>query len=179
MDFYDVVERRRSVRSFLPRPIGEEKLRRIMRAALLAPSARNRQRWRFILVRDPQTRRDLAQAAKGQDFVAQAPVVVVACGVDTDYVMTCGQPAYAIDVAIAVEHIALAAVVEGLGTCWIGAFHEDEVKRLLHIPDEVRVVALMPLGYPDEDPPPTSRAPYEDSVAWDTWPREWTWRDLA
>ncbi len=123
-----------------------EKLDRVLEAARLAPSAGNRQEWRFVLVTDPDMRQQLATAANGQSFVGQAPVVIVACSVDNEYVMPCGQLSAPIDVAIALEHVALQATEEGLGTCWIGAFDEAAVKELLGIPESVRVVELMQLG---------------------------------
>lgn len=174
MDFRDAVERRRSVRTFLPREVSDEKIRSILEVGLAAPSAKNRQPWRFIVVKDEQTKKALAKAAKNQYFIAEAPVVLAACGVDTDYVMTCGQPAYAIDVAIAVDHITLAAVVEGLGTCWIGAFHEDKVKEILGVPADARVVALLPMGYPAVLPEPTARGPFEERVCQERWPEAWS-----
>jgi len=158
----------------LPREVSDEKIRSVIEAGLAAPSAKNKQPWRFIVVRDADARKALAKAAKNQHFIAQAPVVLAACAVDTDYVMTCGQPAYVIDVAVAVDHITLAAVVEGLGTCWIGAFHEDRAKEILGVPAEARVVALLPLGYPAESPEPTSRASYEERVAQERWPETWS-----
>jgi len=148
MDVYQAIKTRKSVRAFLDREVPEEVLNRLLEAARLAPSAKNLQEWRFILVRDPKSRKMLAKAAKGQTFVGEAPVVLVCCAESDGSVMTCGQLCYPIDVAIAIDHITLCAVAENLGTCWIGAFHEDEVKKLLHIPDRIRVVSLLPLGYP-------------------------------
>ena len=174
MDVHDAIRRRRSVRVFLPRDVSDDKLRHVVEAGLAAPSAKNKQPWRFIVVRDPEVKKALAKAAKNQHFIAQAPVVLAACAVDTDYVMTCGQPAYTVDVSIAVDHITLAAVVEGLGTCWIGAFHEDKAKKALGVPEGARIVALLPVGYPAVRPEPTSRAPYEERVAEEAWPEAWT-----
>jgi nitroreductase len=150
MDLYEAIRTRRSVRTWLAKPVEEAKLMRVIEAARLAPSAKNMQEWRFILVTDPALRERLGVAARGQTFVGEAPVVVVGCSTETQNVMACGQLSYPIDLAIAMEHIALAAAAEGLGTCWIGAFLEDPVKDLLGIPKEVRVVGLMPLGYPAE-----------------------------
>ena len=86
--------------------------------------------------------------ANEQSFVGEAPVVIVGCAETDGHIMSCGQPSYPIDVAIALDHISLAAVEYGLGTCWIGAFNEKKVKEILAIPDEIRVVELMPIGYP-------------------------------
>ena len=168
MDLMQAIRARRSIRSFLDRPVEEEKLLAILEAGRLAPSARNMQDWRFIVVKDADTRSRLAVAARDQQFVGQAPVVIAACGT-SDLVMTCGQPAYPIDVAIAVDHMTLAAASLGLGTCWIGAFYEDKVKEILGVPQEIRVVALLPLGYPAEETAPRPRKNLDDIVAWEHW----------
>ncbi len=148
MDVAEAIRSRKSVRSYLDRPVEEEKLSAVLEAGRLAPSASNRQEWRFVIVRDLELRRKLAAIAGGQTFVGEAPIVIVACA-DTDgHVMKCGQLSYPIDVAIALDHMSLAAVELGLGTCWIGLFDEKKVKELLAIPDAIRVVELMPLGYP-------------------------------
>ena len=148
MNVFEAIKKRRSVRSFLDKSIEDEKLNAVLEAGRLAPSAGNRQEWRFVVVEDLNVRRRIAVAANGQSFVGEAPVVIVACAVTNGHVMSCGQPCYPIDVAIALDHISLAAVELGLGTCWIGAFNEGKVKEILGIPEEVRVVELMPIGYP-------------------------------
>jgi nitroreductase len=168
MDLMQAIRARRSIRAFLDRPVEEEKLLAVLEAGRLAPSARNMQDWKFIVVKDAATRQRLAVAARDQQFVGQAPVVIAACGT-SDLVMTCGQPAYAIDVAIAVDHMTLAAASRGLGTCWIGAFYEDRVKEILGVPLEIRVVALLPLGYPAEETEPRPRKNLADIVAWEHW----------
>ena len=150
MDVLDAVKSRKSVRSYLDKSIKKEKLIAVLEAGRLAPSASNRQEWRFVIVRDRETRRKLAEAADGQTFVGEAPVVIVACAETDGHIMKCGQPCYPIDVAIALDHITLAAVELGLGTCWIGAFDEKRVKEILGIPEEIHVVELMPLGYPSD-----------------------------
>jgi nitroreductase len=147
MDIYEAIRNRRSVRSFSPAKVKEEKLERIFQAVRLAPSARNAQEWRFVVVRNPATRVRLAEEAAEQPFIGQAPVVIACCAQTDGRVMRCGQTAYPIDVAIAADHLTLAAAAEGLGTCWIGSFDEGAVKRILNIPPMVRVVLLMPLGY--------------------------------
>ena len=167
MDVMEAIQARRSIRNYADKPVEEEKLRAVLEAGRLAPSAGNMQEWKFVVVRDAETRQKLMAAAKGQSFVGQAPVVVAACGLVTDYVMTCGQLTYPIDVAIAVDHMTLKAVAEGLGTCWIGAFFEDQVKEILEVPDDVRVAIMFTLGYPDSIPDPTPRKPFEDVVAFE------------
>ena len=169
MDMYEAVEKRYSCRGYQDRPVEPDKLDRIMEAARLAPSASNRQEWRFVVVTDGAKRAKLATIAHGQKFVGQAPVVIAACAVTDGHIMSCGQPCYPIDVAIALEHVALAATAEGLATCWIGAFEEKPVKRLLSIPDEVRVIQLMPLGYAADKPRPKTRMPLEEIVMRDSW----------
>lgn len=157
MDVMTAIQARRSIRVFEKRDVEEEKLARVLEAGRLAPSARNMQEWKFVVIRDKVARKRLMAAAKNQTFVAQAPVVIVGCGTITDYTMSCGQLSYPVDVAIAMTQMTLQAVAEGLGTCWVCAFDEDEVAALLGIPDGVRVVALLPLGYPGEEPAPRSR----------------------
>ena len=170
MDVYEAIRRRKSVRAFADREISEKILSRLLEAARLAPSAKNFQDWRFVVVRDPRTRKLLAEAAREQRFVGQAPVVLACCAETDNHVMTCGQPCYPIDLAIAIDHITLAAAAEGLGTCWIGAFFEDRVKEILGIPEEIRVVALLPIGYP-ENPGPVekSRLDREKIVRYEHW----------
>ena len=170
MTVMEAVRLRKSVRAFLDTPVEEEKLNAVLDAGRLAPSANNRQEWRFVVVRDAGTRAKLVAAARNQAFVGEAPVVIACCAETDNHVMTCGQACYPIDVAIAIDHMALAACEMGLGTCWIGAFHEDRVKELLGIPEEIRVVELLPLGYPaDPSPRAKTRMPLDDLVLWEHW----------
>jgi nitroreductase len=152
MDVFTAVSQRRSVRAYKAVEVGEEKIGKILEAARLSPSASNRQDWKFIVVRNKETKKKLAKAAFGQSFIGEAPVTIVACGTEPKAIMACGQPTYTVDVSIACAFMILQAYELGLGTCWIGAFKEDEVKKILNIPESVRVVAMIPLGYPDEDP---------------------------
>ncbi len=165
MDVFTAIQKRRSIRNYLPKEVEEEKLRKVLEAARLAPSAKNRQEWRFIVVRDKEKREELVrEASPHQPFMLSAPVIIVAYALDKDYVMKCGVPAHYIDIAIALTHIHLQAVEEGLGTCWIGSFHQDKVKEVLNLPKEAEVVQLMTLGYPAEDPSPRPRLPLEEIV---------------
>jgi nitroreductase len=170
MDVLTAIKTRKSVRKYLKRELEEEKLTAILEAGRLAPSASNRQEWRFVVVRTPEKRAKLAEAANQQTFIGEAPVVIAACAVTDAHLMRCGQACYPIDVAIALDHISLAAVELGLGTCWIGAFDEGQVKKILNIPEEIRVVALMPLGYPS-DPSVASknRLPLKEIIIHDHW----------
>jgi len=120
------------------------------------------------VVRDVKKRKELAEAALSQDFIAEAPVIIAAVGLDPEHIMRSGNPAYAIDLAIAIEHMALQATEEGLGTCWIGAFNQEAVKEILEIPEECRVVALLPLGFPADKPQPKSRKKLEEIVSYDS-----------
>ncbi|MGA3405253.1 MAG: nitroreductase family protein [Candidatus Bathyarchaeia archaeon] len=148
MNVTDAIATRKSVRAYSTRPIDDEKLTVVLNAARLAPSASNGQEWRFVIVRDLKTRKKIAEAADEQTFVGEAPAIIVACA-DTDgHVMMCGQLCYTIDVATALAHIMLAAVELELGTCWIGAFDEKKVKEILGIPEKIRVVSVIPIGYP-------------------------------
>lgn len=169
MTVMEAIRDRFSARAWKPYEVEEEKVEQLMEAARLAPSASNRQEWRFVVVRDAEMREKLGEASRGQRFVGEAPVVIVACAQGPGHVMTCGLECHPIDVAIAVDHITLAAVELGLGTCWIGAFNADEVKRLLGIPPEVVVVALMPVGYPAEEPRAKKRLPLEEIVMDERW----------
>lgn len=170
MDIYEAIALRKSVRAFTDQDVSEEVLTRLLGAARLAASASNRQEWRYVVLRKPEMRDAISEAAFGQLHVKQAPVVLVCCA-DTDgHVMPCNQLGYPIDVAIATTHITLCAAAEGLGTCWIGAFDEDQVKRVLSIPPQIRVVALMPLGYPrDPGPVEKTRLPLDTIVKYEQW----------
>ncbi|MCK5007964.1 MAG: nitroreductase family protein, partial [Spirochaetales bacterium] len=108
MDVYDSIHIRKSVRSYLDKPVEKEKLDRVLNAVRLAPSAGNRQEWRFVVVADPEKRRRLAEEAAGQRFIAEAPIVIAACAETDGKIMRCGQACYPIDMAIAIDHLTLA-----------------------------------------------------------------------
>jgi len=170
MDVYEAISTRKSVRAFEDKDVPEKIILRLLEAARLAPSASNRQEWRFVVVRDAATRKQLAEAAMGQRFVGEAPVVLACCAETDGHKMACGQPCYPIDVAIAIDHITLCAVAEGLGTCWIGAFDEARAKKVLGIPPEIRVVDLLPIGYPsDPSPADKKRLPLNELIHYERW----------
>jgi nitroreductase len=153
LDFYEVIRTRRSIRSYKSDPIPEGVLMRILDAARIAPSGSNRQPWKFIVVKDEALKKRLAVACHNQTFIAEAPVVIVACGYNIHWNRGgyMGDLSMLIDVSIAFTHLILAARAEGLGTCWIGAFDNEEVKKILSITEDVKVVAITPLGYPKDE----------------------------
>ncbi len=152
MDVMTAIQTRRSVRAYRPDPIPPDVLERVTDAMRLAPSACNHQPWHFILVTQPGLIKKLAHAARDQMFLTEAPVLIVACGLAAQAYPRMGGywNTADIDVAIAMDHLTLAATGAGLGTCWIGAFDERPVKELLGIPSEAKVVAMTPLGWPRE-----------------------------
>ena len=169
MNVFEAIKTRRSIRAYEDRPVEKEKLHAVLEAGRLAPSANNVQEWRYVVVQEKSLREQLMVAARNQKFVGEAPVVIACCAESDERVMTCGQLAYPIDVAISIDHITLAAVELGLGTCWIGAFYADQVKRILDIPDHVHVVQLLTLGYPQGLPAQRSRLPLEKIIKYEKW----------
>jgi nitroreductase len=145
MDVFEAVQARRSIRIYDSTPIPKEKLNKILEAARLAPSASNIQPWHFIIVTDSKKRKRLAEGGRYAKFLTESPVVIVGCG-DQEV----SPKWYVVDVTIALEHMVLMATNEGLGTCWVGSFDENQVKEMLKIPENYRVVALLALGYPQE-----------------------------
>ncbi|RLI12644.1 nitroreductase [Candidatus Bathyarchaeota archaeon] len=170
MNVFDAIRTRRSIRKYLNKPVEREKLSKILEAARLSPSAANCQPWRFIVVTDQKIKEEL-RAAYDEDWFVSAPVIIVGCALPSEaWVRSDGEEYWKVDLAIAMQNLILEAWDLGLGTCWIGAFREDEVKRILGIPDEARVVALAPLGYPAEEKDPvTKRKPLEEIVSYNYW----------
>jgi len=153
MNLFEAIAKRRSVRSYLDKPVERAKLESIFNAVRIAPSACNAQEWRFILVDDPDLRAKVA-AAGGQPFLKECPLIIVACALTNRRIMRCGEPAYLVDVAIAVDHLMLAAEAMGLGTCWVGNFDADAAREALGIPEDVPIPALVAIGYAaDSDKP--------------------------
>jgi len=150
------------------RPVEQEKLAKIFEAARLAPSARNLQDWRFVVVTDKGKKREVADCTNRPEVFEKAGVIIAACS-NSDYVMTCGQVVGPIDVAIALEHIALQATELGLATCWIGSFEPEKVRAILGIPGDIAVIELMALGYPVNGRRETTREPIEKIVCYEKW----------
>ncbi len=165
----DAIRTRRSIRRYKPTPVPESLLKEVLNAARLAPSADNAQPWKIIVVMDEQAKAKLASACNGQKFIAQAPLALVACGLPEEAFQTVGgyMSSHVIDASIALDHLTLAAHAHGLGTCWVAWFKEEKVRELLGIPEDVRVIALTPLGYPDEAPEKTPRKNLEELVVYE------------
>lgn len=170
MELFEAIKERRSVRVYEEKPVEREKLERLFEATRLAPSACNFQEWRFVVVTDKKKRQALMKAANNQQFVGQAPVVIACCAETDKHVMRCGEACYPIDIAIAIDHLTLAAVALGLGTCWIGSFYPDQVRTILNIPESIQVVELLTLGYPADAPRPKNRKPVDEIRFYETWP---------
>jgi nitroreductase len=145
-----------------------------------APSSMNKQCWRFIIIRDPKVIQDIAKTSVINRWMKQAPVLIVACADPQVSGVNNNIKYYLIDVAIAFEHLILAATDKGLGTCWIGGFSEDKIKSILEIPPRIKVVAMTPVGYPKDQETlgaktrkafvrSTKRKSLEEIIHWDQW----------
>ncbi|MEM1682996.1 MAG: nitroreductase family protein [Ignisphaera sp.] len=168
MDVYEAILSRRSIRVYKHESIRREDLEKILEAARWAPSAGNRQPWHFIVVVDEQIKEKLVPVCRNQSFIKDASCVVVGLA-DVEK-----SPKWAIvDTTIALEHIVLEATELGYGTCWIGAFDEAEVKKILNIPDRYRVVALITIGIASESPSPRPRKPLKEIVSLNIFGNPW------
>jgi len=167
-NFLSLVEKRKSIRSFSSIDIEKEKLDYILEAFRQAPSAKNLQPWKLVVVTDKAIIKDLVPACRNQAFIAEAPVVIVACAKEEEAYATMGGyfNSFPVDIGISFEHIMLAATEQGLGSCWIGAFNEKAVKEIIGAPENVRVVALALLGYPNEQGRERNRKPIEEIVSY-------------
>ena len=163
----DVVRQRRSIRQMRPDPIPDEALKSILEAARLAPSWANRQCWRFIVVKDEAQRKALAAAGGPRGAMTNAPVIIVAAAIPSQSGVRDGLEYFMLDMGIAVEHLILEATAQGLGTCWVGFFNESAVREALNLPKNMRAVAMIPVGYPAEQPAARDRLPIEAIVSYD------------
>jgi nitroreductase len=170
LEVFEAIKTRRSIRSYKKWPVGKKKLLKVLEAARLSPSATNSQPWSFIVVKAPEVKERL-RSAYDRDWFISAPVIIVACAFPEEaWVRHDGEEYWKVDVSIAMQDVVLAAWEEELGTCWIGAFSEEEAKKALGIPENVRVVAMTPLGHPrEEKDPATDRKPLEEIVHYDRW----------
>ena len=172
MAILEAIKKRYSCRSYQEKEIEKEKLNEVLEAARLAPSAKNMQEWRFVVVTDKEKKHQLAVAANNQMFIEKASAIIIACCIG-EYTMRCGQSAGPIDVSIALEHMALQASELGLATCWIGAYRDEEVMNILELPEWDRPIAIIPIGFPGEHPPPPHRIGIETITFLDKYGNKW------
>lgn len=154
MEYMQVITTRKSIRSYSSEPISEEHLDLILESGRNAPSYQNRQCWRFVVINDPDVIKDIAHKSGFVGtinfFLKDAPIVIVACADPAKSGGINNQSYYLVDTAIAFQQMMLTAWNFGIGSCWMAAFNEKKVKTLLSIPDNIRIVALSPFGYPKE-----------------------------
>lgn len=169
----EVIEKRRSIRKYKSDPIPEETLYKVLEAARIAPSWSNIQCWRYVVIKDESTKKTLAEVLPSGNPVkkafTQAPIIIAGCA-DPERSGYIGSQRigdkqwHVLDLGISMQQLVLAATNEGLGTCWVCWFSEKEVKDILDVPDNIDVVALTPLGYPDEEPKAKRRKSLEEIV---------------
>lgn len=173
MDLFEAIKNRRSVRAFTQEDVSEEEVEKLIDAARWAPSAGNIQPWEFIVVRKPEIKRRLSVAALHQNFIEEAPVVIVVCANQIRSGRGYGARGvhlYSLqDTAAATQNMLLAAHALGLATCWVGAFREEETKRALDLPDGVRPVAIIPVGHPSRKPMARPRRPLNEIIHYETY----------
>jgi len=173
MDTFTAITTRHSIRAFKDKKIPDEVLYAILEAGHHAPAAWNYTNWRFLVVESEEKKKTIAKAALGQNWIAKAPVVVIACSDYGALAREGGERAkklYQIqNVAAAVENILLAAHNFGVSSCWVGAFAEAQLRKALEIHDNIEIHAIIPLGYADEKPKAPSRPPFADVIFFEKW----------
>jgi len=179
VEFFEVVERRCSVRDYEDKGVNDELIKIILNAGIKAPSAGNIQPWRFIIVKNQEIKNKLAKAAYGQSFIREAPVNIVVCAdefASSSRYGERGRTLYCIqDTAAAIENILLAVTALNLGACWVGAFKENEVRYILDLPSNIRPVAIIPIGYPKKTAYRTSRYPLQKVTYLDIYGNPLSW----
>jgi nitroreductase len=169
MEFSELIKKRYSVRAYKPDPVEDDKLQQVLDAARLAPSATNRQPFQLIVIHTAGREAELRRIYH-RSWFSQAPLVICICGLpERAWVRRDGQNYYHVDVAIAMDHLILAATDLGLGTCWVAAFDADAAREVLGLPDDVEPVAFTPLGYPADQPGPKERKDLSELVRYESW----------
>lgn len=168
MSFLELAKKRYSVKSYLDRPVEKEKLLQVLEAARIAPSAVNKQPWNFIVVTNENTKNKIAETYP-REWFKTAPAVIVVCGDHSkSWKRKDGKDHCNIDVAIAIDHMTLAATDLGLGTCWVCAFDAKQCHKILGLPENLEVIALIPIGYPaDTAPENKNRMDISEIVSWE------------
>src|SRR5450756_67743 len=168
----EAVRKRRSIRRYEETDVSDEQLRELLEAARYAPSWANKQGWQLMVIRDAETRGKVAAVIEGNPAgkaIAQAPVLLVVCMDPNASGVQKGKEYYMADAGILMDHIMLEAAEMGLGTVFVGFYDEDGVREVLGVPDEYRIVAMTPLGYPAKMPGERQRNEIENMVHWDKW----------
>jgi nitroreductase len=172
LDVFEAIETRRSVRAFTNEEVSEEEVQKLIDAARRAPSAGNIQPWEFVIVRNAKIKHKLSVAALNQNFIKEAPVVIVVCADETRSSWGYGSRGASLyclqDTAAAIQNMLLAACALGLGTCWMGAFHENEVAEVVNAPIGVRPIAIIPVGHPAEKPRARQKRPLKELIHHET-----------
>jgi nitroreductase len=169
MEFSELITKRYSVRAYKSDPVEEDKLQQVLEAARLAPTAANYQPFQIIVARTAGREAELGRIYY-REWFTQAPLVICACGIPAQgWVRSDGKSYTNVDVAIAMDHLILAAANVGLGTCWIAAFDPAAAREVLGLPDGVEPIAFTPLGYPADEPQPKERKPLSDLVRYERW----------
>jgi nitroreductase len=170
MEFSELIKARYSVRAYKPDPVEEDKLQQVLEAARLAPTASNRQPFRLIVIRTVGREAELQRIYR-REWFTHAPLIICACAIPVEgWVRGDGKSYTDVDVAIAMDHLILAATDLGLGTCWIGAFDPAAAREVLGLPDGVEPIIFTPLGYPAQQPRSKDRKPVSQLVLYDQWP---------
>lgn len=172
MDLFQVMQNRRSIRAYSDEAVSEEQLFQVLEAGRVAPSWENKQCWSYIVVSDPEMKSRLGEAAQynpDRSAYEKATYVLVLCANPRLSGNVEGKPYYMTDAGITLQQVVLAATALGLGTCWVGWFKEEPIKALLGVPENVRVVAITPLGYPAQSPGPRPRKALEKTAFANTW----------
>ncbi|MDR1894619.1 MAG: nitroreductase family protein [Spirochaetales bacterium] len=167
-----LISGRSSIRSFLPRPLEKKQLERILSAGRLAPSAKNRQPWRFVVIQGEEKKALLQQAAYGQEHVGSAGAVIGVCTTNVDYKMPNGEMAHLMDLSMAAAFMIIQTQAEGLGSCVVTGFDEALVREILTVPYSMKVLMLLVIGYPDGDKLPAlqeQRKPLSRIISYEHW----------
>jgi nitroreductase len=169
VEFLELIKERYSVRAYKPDPVEDGKLERVLEAARLAPTATNRQPFQLLVIHT-QGREEELYTIYHRAWFVEPPLVICACGLpERGWRRKDGKSYVDVDVAIAMDHLILAAANEGLGTCWVGAFDPDAARRVLGLPGEVEAIAFTPLGYAADEPGAKKRKPLDELVRYERW----------
>ncbi|MDO5718826.1 MAG: nitroreductase family protein [Tissierellia bacterium] len=161
MEVFEIIKKRRSIRKYKDEKIDKKILEKILEAGRLAPSTRNSQNWKFIMVTEKELLQKVASSMT-QDFGREAQAIIVACGIKDSEYMKSNQPKTAIDISVATAYMQLVALEENIGSCWIGSFDAEIVREAIGIPSNMCAVTLTTLGYMDENPDARPRKEFDE-----------------